>query len=387
MAVGFPIPGFSFNNPPPTPVFDRARAQQPLPQVPDKPPAGSLVLIDTFEDNIQEAAHGNRAAYAARQHGFKGPIYAESIGPDQTPGPRDSNNARMLLGLGPQDPAVTRQAIQDISRFSHRELLEDVTGDLNKINQRGLHDSAVNVSYGVTPQRVAEEMYRDVRNGALFGGTLNFSQNVLNAYGIDKEKFNHPDTSISGPERAKLQQALLSAAEAGAQSPDVKKAEAEYARAVQSLESRNNSVVVSAGNQQEILGKLSADAGGIKPKVGPNSNHNILANSQVTTVGATRWMENGSERVASYSNRDPQVDVYASGSIGNGQDPQKANASGTSFASPRVAGAMAAVHGTHPGLTSSQAENLMRNRLTHPLGDVDVLDYQRAQQFMGSGKF
>ena len=383
------LPNFSFNNfPPMPPVFDRARAQQPLPQVPNQPPAGSLVLVDAFQDTYQEAAHGNTAAFAARQHGFRGNIYAEDIGPDQITGPRESQNARAWLSMAPQDPAMTRQAVQDLSRLSHRELLEDVTGDLNKIRERGLHDSAVNVSYGSTPQRVAEGIYRDVRLGSQpFSPTHQFSQNILNAYGVDAAKFNSSDPAVSGPERARLQQSLLQAAEAGVHSPDVVQAQQNYDQAVRSLESGNNSVVVSAGNQQEILGRLAADAGGRTPVVGAGSNHNVLANSQVTTVGATRWFENGTERIAGYSNRDPEVDIYASGSVGNGRDQNRRNATGTSFAAPRVAAAMATLHGTHPGMTSSQVENLMRNRLTHPLADVSVLDYQRSEEYMRRGTF
>ena len=29
----------------------------------------------------------------------------------------------------------------------------------------------------------------------------------------------------------------------------------------------------------------------------------------------------------------------------------------------------------------------MRNRLTHPLGDVSVLDYQRSEEYMRRGTF
>lgn len=369
--------------PPPQPIPDRARNQN-LPKLPQDPPAGSLVLVDTFEDTFQGAAHGNTAAFAARQQGFRGPIYAESIGPDGVRGPTQSVNARSFLAMGPQDPAVTRQAVMDISRLTHRELLEDVTGDLNKIAKTGLHDSAVNVSYGTSPQRVAEDIYRQVRQP--FGG--HFTQNIFQAYGIDAEKFNSHDPKVSGPERARLQQALLQAAEAGVESADVKMAEVGYDQAVRGLKSRHNSVVVSAGNQQQVLDHLAADANGQRIQPGsPNSNHNILANSSVTTVGATRWFQNGKERLANYSNRDPEVDIYASGSVGSGADVNKMNSSGTSYSSPRVATALATLHLTHPGRSSSQMENLMRNRLTHQTEGQSVLDYTRTEEFLRNQRF
>lgn len=386
ITTGFPQvpPGFTLVKPLP---LDRARGQQ-LPPLPDKPPAGSLVLVDDFQDTYDGAAHGNTAAYAVRQQGFQGNIYAEEIGPDKVTGPSEASNAREWLGMGPQDPAKIRQAVQDLSRLSHRELLEDVTGDLNKIQKSGLHDSAVNVSYGVTPQRVAEDIYRDVRAGGnAFGGTQQFADNVLNAYGIDATRFHSMDGDVSGPERAKLQQALLNATEAGAKAPDVVQAQRSYDDAVRNLEANNNSVVVSAGNQQQILAKLTADAGGRAPTPGPGSNHNILANSRVTTVGATQWLNDGTERIAPYSNRDPEVDIYASGSVGSGLDPQKMNQAGTSFAAPRAAATMASLHGNHPGMPSSAVENLMRNRLTHQTEDVSVINYKRTEEYMRRGTF
>ncbi|MBT9583964.1 S8 family serine peptidase [bacterium] len=388
--AGF-LPSCNFN---PPVAFDRARATQPLPEVPNQPPAGSLVIIDDFEDTFQSAAHGNVGAYAARQQGFRGPIYAETVGSEQ-PGPRNSTSARTWMNLQPQDPAQVRQAVQDYSRFSHRELLEDVTGDLNKVRERGLHDSAVNVSYGAQPQRSAETLLRDVRSGTMPGSpTFQMSQNILKAYDIDSAKLTNPDAKVSGPERHRLHQALLQATEAGAQAPDVKQAQANYDQAVGALQAQNNSVVVSAGNQEQILQSMANEAGGLKPTAGPDSNHNVLANAQVVTVGATRWREGAGglqERVAGYSNRDPEVDIYASGSVGNGVDQNRLNVAGTSFSSPRVAAALASLHGTHPGSNSVQMRNLMQNRLTHSLQDggqnVSVLDFAQTERYMREGRF
>ena len=85
MAIG----GFPGNVPifggtvPPQP-FDRARRDgaDRLPQVPQNPPAGSLVVVDSFQDNWAQADHGNIGTYAAKEHGFRGNVYAENIGPD-----------------------------------------------------------------------------------------------------------------------------------------------------------------------------------------------------------------------------------------------------------------------------------------------------------------
>lgn len=384
------IPGLPNFQQPSLPV-DRARAQQPLPEVPQNPEAGSLVIIDTFQDNYVGADHGNVAAYAARQHGFRGQIFAETIGPD-TPSVRQSSQDHQWLRAEPRDAAQTRATVESLMRNSQAELLTDVTGDLDKVRQRGLQDSAVNVSYGTHPQLQADNIYRQVRSplptGGMFdSGQIQFSQNILNGYGIDPSKFYSNDPEVSGPERVRLQEQLLAAAQKGAESDQVVDARTDYERAVKELEANNNSVVVSAGNQEQLMDELAQDAGGRRATTPAGSKHNVLVNSQVTTVGATRWFNNGTERLAGYSTRDPELDIYASGSVGNGENQSQMHTLGTSFAAPRVAAAMATLHGNHPGMPSSAVENLMRNRLTHDLGDEKVLDFQLAEEYMRRGVF
>lgn len=392
MAINLPAPGI-FNQPMtlPPPLFDRARPGNPLPEVPARPEPGSLVIVDSFQESWQGAGHGNVGAFAARQHGFRGQIYAEPIGPDAPAGMPTSLAARLVLNQ-PQSPEFTRQALQDVSRFRHRELLNDVAGDLDKLRERGLRDSAVNVSYGISPLRVADQMLADVRSGTdPMSPNHQFSQNVLRAYNIDAGKLASNDPNVAGPERQRLQQALLQAAEQGAGAPDVQQAQQNYDRSVQQLQGQSNSVVVSAGNQQQIAAQWTREAHGRAPVVGPSTNHNVLANSHVTTVGATQWLQGQGglrERVAPYSNRDPEVDIYASGAVGNGPDVNRMNVDGTSYASPRVGAALATLHGTHPGATSAQMRNLMNNRLTHdlPTGE-SVLNFQRAEEYMRRGTF
>lgn len=421
MAITFPV--FPTNpNPgspgvggftPPAGLYDRARAQQPLKEVPQNAPSGSLVIVDSFVDSFEGAAHGNVAAFAAKEHGFRGQIYAENIGPD-VPGPTQAqvNDSYGLLSSGSLKPAAARQAVLDLTRHSQRRLLENVTGDLDKIRGRGLKDSAVNVSYGTHPQRQAENIYEQVRSaptqpiksgvfggsfgsiGGMVGGSISdensnfqFAQNVFAAYDVDPAKFHSKDKAVSGPERLKLQQGLLSAAEESRRAPDVQTAKAAYDKSVRALEANNNSVVVSVGNQGEILDRFASDANGLKVKAGPESGHNILVNSHVTTVGSTRWYNNGTERIAGYNSKDPETDIYASGSVATGPDPNKMGTLGTSFASPRVAGAMAALHGNYPGMPSANIENLMRNRLTHDLQGEKVLDFTLAEEYMRKGTF
>ena len=383
---------FSF----PTPMlrFDRARAQQPLPQVPQNPERGSLVIIDGFQDTYEGAAHGNVGAYAARQHGFRGQIYAEQIGGDVAPPTQLTARDNFLKEQGrTRDEA--RQAVNDIARLWPQHNLREVTADLDKIRGRGLRDSAVNISYGIHPQIVAQGLYDRVRSAPSTRPTgqnadpkpYQFAQNVLGAYGINSNRFYSSDQRVSGPERQKLQQELLNAAQRGSSSREVQGAQQDYRRAVRQLEANNNSVVVSAGNENQLLDGFARDANGLRVQAAANSNHNLYATPEVTNVGATRWLNNGTEQLAPYSTRDPGVDIYASGSVGNGFNQNQRNVWGTSYAAPRVAGAMAALHGNHPGMPSGAVENLMRNRLTHGLGEERVLSFGAAEEYMRRGTF
>ncbi|MCW5867662.1 MAG: S8 family serine peptidase [Candidatus Eremiobacteraeota bacterium] len=386
MASALPFPPF-------LPLPDRARPSVPLPEVPQNPPAGSLVIVDSFVESQQGAGHGNVAAFAARQQGFRGNIYAEPIGGDH-PNPTDQAwPARQVLNF-PQTPEFTRQAVQDISRYRQRELLEAVTGDLDKLRERGLHDSAVNVSYGDSPMRVADQLLDEVRRGMHpMSENYQMTQNILRAYNIDAGKLGDADPAISGPERHRLQQALLEAAERGSQSPDVQQARGQYQAAVRGLQARHNSVVVASGNDQEVAGQWAREANGIQPVAGAGAGRNVLVNSDVTTVGATQWLRGANglrERVAPYSSQDSEVDIYASGAVGNGPDVNRRHVGGTSFASPRVAAAEATLRGTHPGASPQQIRNLMNNRLTHSLPNpqgVGVLDYERTELYMRRGTF
>ena len=152
-------------------------------------------------------------------------------------------------------------------------------------------------------------------------------------------------------------------------------------------------MVISAGNDQQVAGDWTRSAQGIRPNLGPGANSNVLVNRDVTTVGATQWLRgpNGlSERVAPYSNQDPEIDIYASGAVGNGRDVNRMNVAGTSYAGPRVAAAEAELRGNHLGASERQIRNLMNNRLAHEVPNpqgVAVLDYQRTERYMRQGTF
>ena len=184
-----------------------------------------------------------------------------------------------------------------------------------------------------------------------------------------------------------MQQSLLSTAEAGAKSQTVEKSKALYSNAVRELEKNNNSVVVSVGNQGKYLDYFAQDTNGARVQSGAEAQHNVLVNPLVTTVGATIWEDSKTERIADYNSQNPETDIYASGSVGNGLDLNRAKVRGTSFAAPRVAATLASLHGNHSGMPSSAMENLMKNRLTHETEGELVLDFSAAEEYMRKGTF
>lgn len=397
MAIGTsPFPNFAIAPPP----RDRALGQN-LPQVPQNPDSGSLVIIDSFEDSYSKANHGNVAAYAARQHGFRGTIYREDIGPDHLQGrqtlPPGSRAALDQLTGGRLSPEDTKKAMVSYSTATQVQLLEDVTGDLDKVRNRGLRDSAINISMSTHPVRQAEDFAVTMDKITDFKRTSQdpniasqpdyMRENVYGALGIDPAKLRSSNPAIAGPERLRLQQGILDATQTATNSPEVKQAQTTYGQAVRNIEANNNSVGVAAGNHNEALDYWAKFAHGNRVTTAPSAVENILINSDVTTVGATSWPSPTREVLAPYSERSREVDVYASGAVGNGENVNRMKSPGTSFASPRVMAAMATIHGTRPGTPSHAVQNLMKNQLTRDLDGEKVLDFEAAEKYMRTHVF
>ncbi|AGC46577.1 S8A family peptidase [Myxococcus stipitatus DSM 14675] len=113
-------------------------------------------------------------------------------------------------------------------------------------------------------------------------------------------------------------------------------------QAVRNAVAAGITTVVAAGND-------TLDACGISP----------ARASEVITVGAT----NKDHAKASFSNYGPCVDVFAPGedieSAGIADDTASAPYSGTSMATPHVAGAVALFLGAHPSATPAQARDAL----------------------------
>lgn len=370
--------------------------------------AGTLYVHDSFTPNsFYEAEkphanpHGVHVARSARRQGFQGRIIGSS-------NVLSANQNKALAQL------------TDLSRpnASHADILKNVRGyaenissglldgrsdRLEQLSRGGARNSAVNFSQGESKASTTSALYDAAANSwsqdpRISGIERVRARGVLNNYArafeLDMSKLASSDSKVSGPERLRLQQRLATIVDQTYKtSPVLAASQKRYDQAVDSFESGRNSVVVSAGNEFDFLDKMASDSGGRRIQADESFTHNVLENDAVTSVGATRWFQNGDslkEVRAGYSSRGSGVDIYATGSLG-AANHQKADAFGTSYASPRVAATMAEIHRRNPNMSSAQVEAVMRENLTHGLsdsrGEMEVLDHQRTAAFLAGGTF
>lgn len=379
----------------------QARLQPPPSPLPDLSKPGNLVVVDSFMPGMglfgasPEPAHGAVVAQAARHQGFRGPIIAREAGGGADPRLISINAQLNEPGLSPER---TRDLLKQQVRLTVVDSYRTYENHFRELEGAGLNGSAVNLSMGMSPAKMTQTMDDELewsRNAPNNEFIKNRWPNTVRAFGLDEAKLGSDDPKVSGPERARLQKALAELnIEVMHQDPTVASARQSYDASISSLEARNNSVVVSAGNWGEAQSELKKTANGYGFEAPKNFGDNLFANRETTNVGATRWLrgsEGLSQKVASYSNGE-EVDIYASGSVGL-QDPQKMSDMGTSFAAPRVAVAMAELHKTHPGLSSSQVESLMKKKLTSQLPDyggapqLPVLDQQLTSEYLRTNVF
>ena len=354
-------------------------------------------MNDTFGQG-QQPTHGQIGERAAYHNGFRGPVIK-----NHTEGPSYSNTqlrASSRIQFAKLSGPEARTALTQILEHDTAALYEQHIPLLDKMTQAGTRNSAVNISWGSSKAAATQGLYGlaakaweggspQKRSGAK--ATLaNFSRAFL----LDEARLLHSDPKVHAPERQKLQQSLVDfSSDVMNRSPVVARSRTRFEKSVADFEARKNSVVVSAGNEGRVLEDMAARNHGLGVRVPGDFFRSVLDVGGVTSVGATRFFSNGGrleERRAKYSNPDPGVDIYASGSLGL-QDPNSADEYGTSFAAPRVAATMAELHQQHPRLTSSQVESLMKNALTHNLdsdmGSLQVLDQAKSYRFLRTGTY
>ena len=356
--------------------------------------SGALYVDDGFSYPMAgtETTHGVAVSQSARDHGYSGDILASDTASSFTA----SNTAGAELGrLG--GPQLSQQEAQEsLARFGSNsaiDLLTDKTRVLDALGCDDVTGSAVNFSQGVSPANLMETIHRQLNPQLAEGETLtpereayieNLRNNLGTAFSFAGEDLVSEDAEVQAAARQQLYQGLADTFGQALQSEDVRSAQADFSQAVDDFEANGNSVVISAGNWGQHAEIFSSFAGDAPINFPENFTDNVLQADAATMVGATQWLNSGTERVAPYSNPG---EIYAAGGVALGE-PGVASASGTSFAAPRIAAIMAELHQQHPNLSSAEIEEMVRRDYTHelqtPNGVIQVLDYEKTYEFLRS---
>lgn len=372
------------------PYFNQPPLSQPRPQKPKTPKPGTLLIQDTFRRSGIEAPHGVQVFEAAKSTGFKGPV-SPNLVPDTATGPAtEIKTAQTDLG---HKSLTRKQALAHLTKIIETQassLLNDQSTYLERMTKIGTRNSAANFSLGFSKASSVLSLYDKAASSLGDRGAaaaqLSYGpktmENYATAFGLDPDKLKSKDPKVHGPERKKLQEALIEhVSKTVDQSKTIAGSRKRWDRAVSAFEARHNSVVISAGNEGGYAELLASENGNLKIKVPADFEKNLLENDAVTSVGATE-VQKTKETRAGYSSISGGVDVYANGTLGKG--PYAAH--GTSFSAPQVAALMAQLHKDHPGLSSAQIENLLRNRLTKTVPDgkntIRILDYQKVRDYL-----
>lgn len=363
-----------------------------------KPEPGSLIIADTFQGTTTDEPHGVIVNRAAMQQGFKGQVYTQA-----SPSYLDPRYAPLSLQVVSGQEGSKERVISVIRKDAARQatqLLQLETNNLNDASKTGAKQTVVNMSSGVSKASIAGRLYSEAscawtKSSPYLEQSAKLKiKDYAMAFNLDASKLQSSDPKVNGPERAKLQQALVDQVSQGMDgSPEVAGAKKSFLAAVKGFESKHNSVVISAGNEGDVLTNFKKDNGGRNLRLPKDFDENVLQNSEVTSVGATRWYgaEQLRETRANYSSKNGGVDVYASGSVAGTKDANKAENFGTSFAAPRVAAAMAQLHKDNPSMSSAQVEALLKKNLTHslatPQGQLEVLDFGKTASYLANNTF
>lgn len=302
-------------------------------------------------------AHGVDVTQGALDTGFRGAV-------NNRPAQMEPNVATPFLSSPMVQPGQMNQLLRDHARLEQAGILRTGSKALIDSLQASATQQVTNLSLGASSSNTVKHLYNDIRANwqpvpenetgeQRFGrergrGVMN---NLAAAWDIPVDSLNSGDPLISGPARQKFQQRLITEVSAAGDDPMVKEARTLYSKIVDDYESRNNSVVVSAGNDGGLLGLMREDNGGRELSTAKGFYDNPLAVPNVTTVGALHGTPGGVV-VAPYSSPSEQVDVNAWGNLRNLK-------SGTSFAAPRVAAMMQRLHHENPQATSDEIQQMM----------------------------
>lgn len=309
---------------------------------------GATIIIDNFTSS---ASHGYKVEGAAQSLGFTGPTYRVSS--------LQEENGRLTLphikalkilqtGLCSR-PVGQEEAAQILENFITQAAagnLKQASDRLEAVTAQGFQNSVANLSQGIDAIGLMDMTKMAIGPNSKLSSEqkLTYRNNLVSALSA-ADKLNEVDDALLDKRLLAKISATLKA------STPVQEAVSSWREAVKSFESAHNSVVVAAGNSGNAYKALS-QAGF---ELDGSEDLNLLSVPEVTTVGATAQSPTGDILLASSSSFGPEVDIIASGNY--------MAYFGTSYAAPKVANTLRAIHILRPNLTSDEAEGFLKNSL------------------------
>lgn len=352
-----------------------ARLQQALPRhavssPSEKPPAveGASVFIDAFHDS---QAHGTKVETAAREMGDLGPVvrYCQrQAGGGTLPYTANLKALTEQFRSGPLTEAEANRALDRFLTSAASDYLDFMTGILTEVNADHYTRSTANLSQGFDELTLFQLVGHPLRQ---LGESSSYAQNLALCLQQERQEADLPQ--LPHPAMARDQLLLRRIGKTLRHSAEVQQAQERWRDAVRTFESGHNSVVVAAGNSGQHLQQLAR----LGFQLDENLDVNLLAVPEVTTVGASANTAQG-ESLSPTSSFGPEVDLLAEGSSGGNF--------GTSYAAPKVANVMRALHLRWPDMSSDEVEQVVREQLCAASGPIAILDRDQARDAVG-GKF
>jgi hypothetical protein len=331
-------------------------------------------LFSAVEHHASKDSHGAIVASTAREAGFAGPLLSIE-------GTRELDIDDPDFDWGhtwreSEDPAQLSKALLDSAISQQTGPLKDHTKIMHEMLQGGVSNGAVNFSSGGSPAGTVnyflDRILRDPDASEEKKAEEKAERKRFSlAMGLSGEKLSSEDPRVADPEWARLIQKLVDVAVQAQESPAFQEAKQNYDQACEMLTASNNSVVVSAGNEQEIPELLTELTGGKQPDLPADFLINHLTNDHTVAVGAL-----AGRQIAEYSCRYPSVRFYVDGER-NGE-------TGTSLSAPRLAAVLAKLHKRQPEWDTRQAQNYVSEHLCVTMDGVKALDTRAAKRFLRS---
>lgn len=361
----------------------------------DFQPTGGQAIPGLFAAPEWMASHGGHVLDTARQEGFKGQSLPLELNRPLSDEQLQAKYGKMTeLWKNGKTPEDLRTSLYERAVVNRTRLLDNATQSLDDLSEAGAHNSVVNISASGSQAATTNNLLRmmipkDPNDPDSVASARAERAKFAQAFGVNDADLSSDNQEIQGAARQKLFQGVVDLVGSTQKDPRFIHSKSEYESAVQHFEAGYNSVVVASGNDGPVEQFWEKATYGRKLQVPSEFTVNDLGVDAATVVGATRDWE-GKPYPAEYNNVYNGLDMYANGYAGNGKPGGE---EGSSFAAPKVAVALAGLHAKFPSLSSSQVENLMRNRLTGSLPDyygakeLPSLDDSRTSAFLEQGTF